>query len=163
MLSHATGLAAQVAESARVIVKAGVPGADRADMAVPPASSQQGGIVLGWLLRVSALLLVLGVLAFDVFSLAYTNVTTVDDAGVVASSAAEVLLEHPRAVAEAKDRSLQEAADLGVAMRAKDWWVDEAGEVHVTVSRTAPSVALHYLPALRRYFTVRAVGTAASQ
>lgn len=163
MLSHEAGVPAQVAESARVTVKAGVPDADRADMAVPLKRCEQGGIVLGWLLRVSVLLLVLGVLAFDVFSLAYTNVTTVDDAGVVASSGAEVLLEHPRAVDDAKDSSLQQAADLGVAMRAKDWWVDETGEVHVTVSRTAPSVALHYLPALRRYFTVRAVGTAASR
>jgi hypothetical protein len=55
-----------------------------------------------------------------------------------------------------------QAKELGVGMRGKDWWVDEEGEVHVTVSRTATSLALHHVPQLKKYLTVRAVGTAAS-
>jgi hypothetical protein len=132
------------------------------DMDRRAACADQGGIVLGWLLRVTGVLLVLGVLAFDVFSLAYTNVTTVDDAGIVASTGAQVLLEQPRAYDAAKEESIDQAAELGVRMRAKDWWVDEEGEVHVTVSRTATSLALQHVPPLRKYLTVRAVGTAAS-
>ena len=38
----------------------------------------------------------------------------------------------------------------------------EEGEVHVTVSRRATSLALQHVPPLRKYLTVRAVGTAAS-
>jgi len=122
-----------------------------------------GGIVLGWLLRVTAVLLVLGILSFDVFSLAYTNVTTVDDAGIVAGSGAQILLEEPGHFDQAKQESMTRARELGVRMRARDWWVDETGEVHVTVSRTATSLALHYVPPLRKYLTVRAVGTAGSR
>ena len=131
-------------------------------MARHSGGQDQGGIVLGWLMRVTVVLVVLGVLAFDVFSLAYTNVTTVDDAGIVARSGADVLLESPGDYERAKATSLAEAEELGVRMRGKDWWVDEQGEVHVTVSRTADSLALHYVPQLEKYLTVRAVGTAAS-
>ena len=124
--------------------------------------AERGGIVLEWLLRLTVVLVVLGVLAFDVFSLAYTNVTTVDDAGIVANSGAQVLLENPGCYQEAKKTSMTQAEDLGVRMRSKDWWVDEQGEVHVTVSRKATSLALHYVPQLEKYLTVRAVGTAQS-
>ena len=126
------------------------------------AEADRGGIVMGWLLRLTAVLVVLGILAFDVFSLAYTNVTTVDDAGIVAATGAQVLLESPGSYDEAKESSLDQAEELGVRMRGKDWWVDEEGEVHVTVSRKASSLALHYVPQLQKYLTVRAVGTAAS-
>ena len=123
---------------------------------------ERGGIVLGWLMRVTIVLVVMGVLAFDVFSLAYTNVTTVDDAGIVASMGAQSLIEDPGDQKGAKEASVAQAEELGVQMRAKDWWVDETGEVHVTVSRDATSLALHYIPQLEKYLTVRAVGTASS-
>lgn len=124
---------------------------------------EHGGIVLGWLLRVTIFLLVLGVLVFDVFSLAYTNVTTVDDASIVASFGAATLIENPRDAKAARAESLRQAESLGVAMSTRDWWVDEAGDVHVTVSREARSVALHYVPQLRRYLTVQAVGVAGTR
>lgn len=123
-------------------------------------SGESGGMVLGWLLRVCLVLIVLGVLTLDVFSLAYTNVTTVDDAGMVAGAAAEVLSEHPGDYVDAEAASLQKATQLGVAMRAKDWWVDQDKEVHVTVSRSVRTLTLHYVKPLRKYLTVRAVGTA---
>lgn len=124
--------------------------------------SDRGGIVLGWLMRLTAVLLVLGVLAFDVFSLAYTNVTTVDDAQIIAGTGAQLLMEQPGKYDDAKAESLAQAKELGVRMRAKDWWIDESGEVHVTVSRRATSLALKHVPQLRKYLTVRAVGIAAS-
>jgi len=125
-------------------------------------SGERGGIVLGWLMRVTIALLVMGVLAFDVFSLAYTNVTTVDDAGIVAGTGAQTLMENPGDIQSAQEVSVAQAADLGVRMRSKDWWVDEQGEVHVTVTRDAKTLALHYVPPLEKYLTVRAVGTAMS-
>ncbi len=118
--------------------------------------------MLGWLLRLSAALVVLGILAFDVFSLAYTNVTTVDDAGIVAGTGAQVLLADPRDAKGAQGESMARAEQLGVQLRSRDWWVDESGEVHVTVSRDARTVALQHVPQLRKYLTVRAVGTAPS-
>lgn len=123
---------------------------------------ERGGIVLGWLLRLTIVLVAMGVLAFDVFSLAYTNVTTVDDASIVAGVGAQELLEKPGATKAAKAMSLAQAEDLGVGMRAKDWWVDETGEVHVTVSRDASTLVLKHIPPLQKYLTVRAVGTASS-
>jgi hypothetical protein len=102
------------------------------------------------------------VLAFDVFSLAYTNVTTVDDASIVAGTGAQSLMENPGDQKGARSESVAQAEELGVRMRSKDWWVDESGEVHVTVSRDAKTLALHYIPQLEKYLTVRAVGTAMS-
>ena len=121
---------------------------------------EQGGIVLGWLLRVTVVLVAMGVLAFDVFSLAYTNVTTVEDAGIVAGQGAQQLLDDPNGVRAAKAASLAQAEQLGVDMRARDWWVDQTGEVHVTVSRQASTLVLKHIPPLEKYLTVRAVGTA---
>ncbi|HEX6887622.1 MAG TPA: hypothetical protein VF143_05900 [Candidatus Nanopelagicales bacterium] len=123
---------------------------------------QGGGIVLGWLLRLTVALVMLGVIGFDVMSLAYTNVTTVDDAGIVAGAAGDVLLESPGDYDRAKEQSVAKAEELGVRMRGRDWWVDDTGEVHVTVSRRAKSLALHYVPQLDKYLVVRAVGTASS-
>lgn len=130
---------------------------------LPGAGRDSGGIVLGWLLRISLALLVLGVLVFDVFSLAYTNVTTVDDAGIVAGVAADRLISDPGKYDKARLESLSEASELGVRMKTKDFWVDQEGEVHVTVSRQANTLVLHYVKPLRKYLTVRAVGTAASK
>lgn len=113
-------------------------------------------------MRVTIVLVIMGVLAFDVFSLAYTNVTTVDDASIVAGTGAQTLMENPGDHKAAKSVSVAQAEELGVRMRSKDWWVDEAGEVHVTVSRDAKTLALHYIPQLEKYLTVRAVGTAMS-
>lgn len=126
----------------------------------PIGDRDRGGIVLGWLMRVTVVLLVLGILAFDVFSLAYTNVRTVDDAGIVASTGAESLMQHPGDYDLARSLSRTQADELGVRMRNRDWWVDEEGEIHVTVSREATSLVLHYIPQLEKYLTVRAVGTA---
>lgn len=123
-------------------------------------AGEQGGIVLGWLLRVTVVLVAMGVFAFDVFSLAYTNVTTVEDASIVAGQGAQQLLDNPNGVRAAKDASLAQAKQFGVDLRARDWWVDEAGEVHVTVSREASTLVLQHIPPLQKYLTVRAVGTA---
>ena len=141
-------------------VKSGGPDADARDMAGRAGSSDQGGIVLGWLMRVAVVLAVLGVMAFDVFSLAYTSVTTGEDASILASTGAETLLERPGDYDGARARSEAQAEELGVLMRGPDWWVDDRGEVHVTVTRTASSLALQHIPPLRKYLTVRAVGTA---
>lgn len=127
------------------------------------SGTDQGGIVLGWLMRVTVALLLMGVLAFDVFSLAYTNVRTVDDADIIAGTGAQALLERPGDYDDARSVSVAQAKELGVRMRSRDWWVDESGEVHVTVSRRANSLALKHIPQLSKYLNVRAVGTAASR
>ncbi len=124
------------------------------------SSSDGGGVVLGWLLRMCLVLAMLGVLSLDVFSLAYASVTTVDDAGIVANAAAEVLTEHPGDWADARAASSEKASQLGVAMKARDWWVGADDEVHVTVSRSARTICLHFVKPLRKYLKVRAVGTA---
>jgi hypothetical protein len=127
---------------------------------VQVAGTSAGGIVLGWLLRVTVTLVVLGLVAYDAFSLTYTNVTTVDNANIVAAAGAQVLLESPDSLDRALAESREQAEQLGVRLRARDWWVDEEGVVHVTVSKGAPSVLLKHVTPMRRYLTIRAVGTA---
>lgn len=128
----------------------------------PESRWDAGGIVLGWLLRITLALIIMGIFVFDVFSLAYTNVTTVDDAQIVAGVGAEHLIEDPNDSDAAIRASSDQASELGVHMRRKDWWIDEEGEVHVTVSRTAETLVLRLVKPLQRYLTVHAVGTAQS-
>jgi hypothetical protein len=115
--------------------KSGPGRADHSTMRECVGGPDGGGIVLGWLMRLTISLLLIGVLAFDVFSLAYTNLATVDDASVIAETGAQVLLEAPGDYDVAKAESVERAEDLGVRLRGRDWWVDDSGEVHVTVSR----------------------------
>ena len=127
---------------------------------MPAARRDVGGIVLGWLFRVALALGLLGVLAYDTLSLTYTNVMTVDNAKIVALAGSDELSRDPRDLKGALAASRAQASELGVRLKAKDWWVDDQGVVHVTVSSLAPTLVLRHVPPMRPYLTVRAVGTA---
>jgi hypothetical protein len=81
-------------------------------MEMVSARDDRGGIVLGWLMRL-----------------------TID----------------PGHYDAARGVSVARAQDLGVRMRTRDWWVDESGEVHLTVSRDAHTTALHNIPQVEKY------------
>ena len=85
-----------------------------------------------------------------------------DGSGQLAGVGAEHLIEDPSDEDAALRASSDLADELGVSMRNKDWWIDEDGEVHVTVSRTAETLVLRLVKPLQRYLTVHAVGTAQS-
>ncbi|MGH8868708.1 MAG: hypothetical protein ACRDYU_11995 [Actinomycetes bacterium] len=101
-----------------------------------------GGIVLGWLAKITIALLVLGVLAFDALSVVVNEVGVQDEAGQAATAASEVYAEvhdarpaYDAAVAALNTEtsviipgSFSVAADASVSLR---------------VERTAPSLVLH--------------------
>ena len=60
------------------------------------ASSERGGIVLGWLTRVVVILAVVAIIAFDVVAIATARLGTSDDANAAAGGGERRLVGNPR-------------------------------------------------------------------
>ena len=111
-----------------------------------------GGIIVGWLLKVSLAIVVVAVLGYDLLSVAYTAVAVEDDARAVARSAATSVFaqESPEQMLL---RAEDTAASRGVDITDSTVSVTEEGAVVVTVSRTANTLVLKHIPPLRDYLT----------
>ena len=111
-----------------------------------------GGIIVGWLLKVSLAIVVVAVLGYDLLSVAYTAVAVEDDARAVARSAATSVFaqESPEQMLL---RAEETAASRGVDITDSTVSVTEEGAVVVTVSRTANTLVLKHIPPLRDYLT----------
>lgn len=111
----------------------------------------EGGIVTGWLLKLTFALLVLGVLAYDGISVAYTKVATSDDARYIAQGASEAIVlqraDDDTAILAAEDR----AQSRGVTLGKKDVVIGDDGSVRVHVSRTANTLVAYRIGALDRF------------
>ena len=111
----------------------------------------EGGIVTGWLLKVTLALMVLGILAYDGVSLAYTKVATSDDARYIAQGASEAIVlqraDDEHAIKAAEDR----AESRGVTLGAKDIVIAEDGSVRVHVTKTANTLIASRFGALDKY------------
>lgn len=109
-------------------------------------------MILGWLVRVALVLTVGAIMLFDVVSLAYTNTAVQEDARAVARTASHAVL------AQDSDQLIilqaeQTASERGVELVLSDMTLTKDGAVTVTVRRTAPSILLHRIPALREHLT----------
>ncbi len=121
--------------------------------------SDRGDIVLGWLVRVVALLAVVGVMAFDVLSVGSSRLSVDDQATTAARAAADswAASHDLQGAFDAAWRSATEA-DATNDVDAASFSVDAAGVAHVTLRREAPTFVMHLIPPLRRLAVVRAVG-----
>ncbi len=106
---------------------------------------------MGWLLKVTLVLLLLGVVAYDVVSIAYANVTASDDARYIALGASEAIVlqgaDEEQAIEMARDR----ADTRGVMLGKNGVLIDDDGSVTVHVSRTANTVVAYHFGALDRF------------
>lgn len=102
-----------------------------------------GGIVVGWLLKLTLVLLIVGVLLYDGVSIAFTKVTTSDDARYIALGASEAIVlqraDDERAIQAATDR----ADSRGVTLGEKDIVIQDDGSVRVRVRRTANTLVAY--------------------
>src|SRR6476469_6633079 len=99
----------------------------------------RGDIVLGWLVRVVALLAVVGVMAFDGLSIASSRLSIEDQARDAARAAADTCDTEPNAT---------------IVLNPKTFSVDRSGIAHVTVTRTAPTFVVRLIPPLRHLAVV---------
>src|SRR6476646_4112317 len=100
----------------------------------------RGDIVLGWLVRVVALLAVVGVMAFDGLSIASSRLSIEDQASDAARAAADTWATGHNAQ-NAFDSAWRSATEANATneLNPKTFSVDRSGIAHVTVTRTAPT------------------------
>lgn len=131
-------------------------------MGMKTVGTEVGGIIVGWLLKVSLAIVVISVLAFDGVSMAYSAVTTEDDARAVARSAAAAVFEQ-RPPAQILVVAEETAAERGVSIPAGGVLLSPDGQVTVTVQRTANTLVLHHISALQQYLDTEATSTFRTQ
>lgn len=128
--------------------------ADSPDMRRPSLRRADGGIVLGWLLKVTLVLLIVGVIAYDVVSVAYSRVAASDDARYIALGASEAIVLQRADNAEAVQMAQERAESRGVPLKPKDITIDPDGTVTVHVSRTADTLVAYHFSALDRFTAI---------
>lgn len=123
-------------------------------------TSDRGDIVLGWLTRLVLVLSVLGVIGFDLVSLASARFQAEDhaqSAARAASSAYQGLGD----LQAAYDAAYAEVAPHGDTIEAPSFTVAPDGTVTLTLHRLAPTLLVEKLAALRGWADVRRTVSAA--
>jgi hypothetical protein len=119
--------------------------------------SDSGSIVVGWLTRLVVLFAVLGVVAFDGFTLMVSNFGAADDAGVAASAAADSF--HAKSdVQLAYNAAVAAVAGKGDTVETKSFQVDQSGKVTLTVDRTPTTLWMHRIGPLKKWTLIHQSG-----
>lgn len=122
-------------------------------------ADDHGGIVLGWLTRLTVILAVGGVFLFDAISLGATKATLADQAALTARSASETWQQTKsaqRAFAEAE----RTASDLNATnhVLVRGFRIDQDGTVHLVLRREASTIVLYRWSTSRAWTKIRAEG-----
>jgi hypothetical protein len=116
-------------------------------------TSDHGGIVLGWLTKLVAVLAVTALVGFDLVSLGATRLRAEDHAQAAARAAAEVWTS-PTDLQAAYDAALAEVLPNGDRIDPTGFSVAPDGTVTLTLSTTAPTLLVRRVPVLRPYAEV---------
>ena len=112
-----------------------------------------GSIVLGWLTRLTLVIGVLGVLAFDVIAVGAGSFGAADDAAAAASAGATVYRD-TKDVQKAYTAAVAEAAIDGGTIRPEEFVVGE-GTITLTVRKDADTTWMHKAGPLERFTHVK--------
>ena len=103
---------------------------------------ERGDIIVGWLTKITVILVVFGVLGFDAVSVATTKMSASDDAQNAARKAADVY-QDTRDIQRAYATALAYAEERNGAIDPADFLVEPDGTVRVTVAKTATTVLFY--------------------
>ena len=133
------------------------PRAVPADPAVPMTVSDRGGIVLGWLTKLTVFLAIAGILLFDAISVGSTKATLADQAALSARSASE-MWQQSKDVRKSFAEAQREAAEQNPSnvVLSKGFRIDSDGTVHVVLRREASTLVLYRWSKTRAWTKVRA-------
>ena len=109
-----------------------------------PVSGDRGGIVLGWLTKLTVGLALVGIVLFDAIAIGSTRATVADDGAFAAHEAADTWVEThdlQRTFAAATSAALERNATNEVST--KGFTVDPDGTVHLVISRTANTMIVY--------------------
>ena len=122
-------------------------------------SGDVGGIVLGWLTRLTVVLAVVGLIAFDGISIISSRLS-LEDVGDQAARSASETFERTHdiraALASAQQTATEANADTTVVTNSLS--VDPDGTAHLTVVREASTLVAHYIPPMRSWCDLRVQG-----
>lgn len=121
--------------------------------------SDRGEIILGWLTKLTLVLSVLGLVAFDGISLVQARFQAADRAQQAAGAAARAYGSSPD-VQKAYEAALLEVAASGDTIAPTEFAIAPDGAVTVTVRRTAPTLVVEKVGPLRPYAEVASSATA---
>jgi hypothetical protein len=104
----------------------------------------RGGIVLGWLTKLTVALALVGIVLFDGISVAST-MATVSDQGATAASDASAVWKTTHNIQTTYDAAVKSALEDNPAneVSTKDFTVDPDGTVHLVISREAATLVLY--------------------
>jgi len=107
------------------------------------AGHDRGGIVLGWLAKLTVAIALVGILLFDAISVGSTA-ATVADQGSYAAHEASATWDKTKDIQQAYLAAAAAAAEQNAenVVSTKDFTVDPDGTVHLVVSRVAPTLVL---------------------
>lgn len=126
-----------------------VPSADR--------TVDAGGIVLGWLTKLTVVLAVAGIFLFDAISIGTTKATLADQGAYAARDASEVW-QQTGSIQRTYDAAVASATEQNALNRVltKDFTVDADSTVHLTLAREAQTLVLYRWDRTRQWAKVRA-------
>jgi hypothetical protein len=116
-----------------------------------------GGIVIGWLVKLVAGLVLFSVVAFDAISVGAAHVTGKDDADSAALAAADAWRDS-HDINQAYDAAEQAVDPSNENVLAKGFSVDPDGTVHLTMTRTATTLVMFRIGPLKKYTVVTVKG-----
>jgi hypothetical protein len=117
-------------------------------------TSDRGGIVLGWLTKLIVVLSITGLVGFDLVSLGASRLQAEDHAQTAARTAAEAY-SGPKDLQAAYEAALAEVVADGDTIDPQTFGFAPDGTVTLTLHRTAPTLLVHKVSALRDYTEVQ--------
>ena len=118
-----------------------------------------GSIVLGWLTKLTVTLLLFGVVLFDSVSIGVARMSAADDANNAASAAAsEWQATHD--VQAAFNAASAAITNSNEKLLTRGFTVSPDGTVHLFLRRSATTLVLYRIGALKKYGTITATGEA---
>jgi hypothetical protein len=116
-------------------------------------TSDRGGIVLGWLTKLIVVLSLVGLIGFDLISLGTTRLQAEDHAQAAARAAVEAY-SGPNTLQAAYDAALAEVVADGDSIEAQSFSFAADGTVTLTLHRTAQTLLVRKISALREHAEV---------
>ncbi len=129
----------------------------RATTPGPGSHADAGGIVLGWLTKLTVTLAIVGVVLFDAISVGSTKATLADQGRYAAREASETW-QLSKSIQQTYVVAQQVAAEQNKhnAVSTTGFKIDPDGTVHLLVRREAPTLVLFRWSRTREWTQVRA-------
>jgi hypothetical protein len=123
------------------------------DLSTP--ADDRGDVVLGWLVKITLVLAVLGIVAFDGISIATARLSVEDQGNEAARTASETWERtHDANASYASASAAATEANPLNEIDPKSFRLDPDGTAHLTITREAATIVAHHIGPLRTFCTV---------